>query len=322
MPKPQTPRKLKPPVPRFSIAEWYGHPLETLSGDERRRLAQRQFLKKKDRLALPCPFRPGTNCWKESGVCTLRLYRLDKETGVVEPVEGPLGELRTTCPSRFEEDGMIYRWVGEKMLDCPDVQVLGQVGFLDPPLVEDGSRKSDREVGRIDNILFVPASRPFSWCALEIQSVYFQGEAMSNEFVLLRDQVGDVLPFPAKSHRPDYRSSGPKRLMAQLLVKVPTLRRWGKKMAVLVDRGFFAAMGNMRPVSHISNCDVAWFVVGYEKTETGSFKLAPSDLYLTTLEDSVEGLTAGVPASLDVFEQRILNKLQGPSRPRKITSDE
>ncbi len=322
MPKPQPPRKPKPPAPRFSIAEWYGYPLETLSGDERRRLAERQFVSKKSRSVLPCPFRPGNSCWKDSGVCTLRLYRKDGETGMVQPAGDALGELRTTCPSRFEQDRIIYRWVGEKLLDFPDALVLGQVGFLDSPLLEDGSRRSDREVGRIDNIIFVPESRPLSWCALEIQSVYFQGEAMSNEFALLRDQPGDALPFPAKSHRPDYRSSGPKRLMAQLLVKVPTLRRWGKKMAVLVDRGFFAAMGNMRPVSHISNCDVAWFIVGYERTETGRFKLVPSDLYLTTLEDSVEGLTAGVPASLDTFEQRILSKLQGPSRPPKITPDE
>ena len=145
---------------------------------------------------------------------------------------------------------------------------------------------------------------------------------MRNEFALLRHHEGDQLPFPAKSHRPDYRSSGPKRLMPQLQTKVPSLRRWGKKMAVLVDHSFFAAMGRMRPVTHISNSDVLWFIVRYEQTEAGRFRLVPEDVHLTTLEDSVEGLTAGVPASLEIFEQRILDKLQRSARPTKIATDQ
>jgi hypothetical protein len=188
-------------------------------------------------------------------------------------------------------------------------------------MAEDGSKVSDREVGKIDNILLVPNSNPLSWCALEIQSVYFSGKAMRNEFELLRDYTANDLPFPAMSHRPDNRSSGPKRLMPQLQTKVPSLRRWGKKMAVVVDRGFFAAMGKMRTVGHISNSDVAWFVVRYDETNDGRYKLIPHAVHLTTLEDSVEGLTAGVPTSLDIFENRIITKLQRSSRPHKVATD-
>ena len=89
-------------------------------------------------------------------------------------------------------------------------------------------------------------------------------------------------------------------------------------MAVVVDRNFFLAMGKMRTVPHISNSDVAWFVVRYEETASGRYRLIPDDVYLTTLEDSVEGLTAGVPVSLGSFEQRILAKLQRPSGPLEI----
>jgi hypothetical protein len=96
--------------------------------------------------------------------------------------------------------------------------------------------------------------------------------------------------------------------MPQLQIKVPSLRRWGKKMAVVVDEDFFAAMGEMETVKDVSNCDVAWFIVRYEERE-GRAHLTPLKVHLTTLESSVVGLTAGVPVTLETFEKRILSKL-------------
>jgi hypothetical protein len=94
------------------------------------------------------------------------------------------------------------------------------------------------------------------WAALEIQAVYFSGATMGAEFHLLRHHEATGVPFPAGHRRPDYRSSGPKRLMPQLQIKVPSLRRWGKKMAVVVDEGFFGALGKMDEVKDVSNCDI------------------------------------------------------------------
>lgn len=321
VPKPPKPRKPKARAAKFSIAEWYGTPLTALTGDERRALGNRQAITWREREPLRCPFKPGTNCSKESGVCSLRLYTEDLETKLVTATDDVL---RTACPTRFEENNAIYEWVGETVLGSKNPLVINQVPFLDPPTLEDGSKLSDREVGKIDNILLRPDSDPLDWCALEIQAVYFSGRAMENEFKLLREHAGDALPFPVMSHRPDNRSSGPKRLMPQLQTKVPTLRRWGKKMAVVVDRGFFNSLGmaSVRVEPHISNCDVAWFVVEYAEGENGLFSLKPHKYYFTTLENSIEALTAGIPASLDIFEGRILEKLNRPMRPRKITPDE
>lgn len=254
------------------------------------------------------------------GFGSLRLYEKSSQTGEVKPATGESGQLRTVCPLRFEEDHLVYQWVGETILGSNDPVVLGEIGFLEsPPSPEIETVPSD--VGRIDRVLVVRNSKPLSWCALEVQAVYFQGRAMKNDFAVIRGHVGDALPFPAVLRRPDYRSSGPKRLMPQLQIKVPSLRRWGKKMAVVVDRSFFLAMGKMRTVPHISNCDVAWFVVRYEETTGGRFRLSRDSVQFTTLEDSVEGLTAGVPVSLEIFEKRILAKLERLSGPSKITSD-
>jgi len=293
-----------------------------LTADERRGFARVQTLPKKERPPIPCPFQDGIPCNKNSGVCSLRLYQQDVETKIVSPVlDGLTGALRTVCPSRFEEDKIIYHWVGETVLGCESPSVIPEIGFLESPPSEDVAIASS-DVGRIDKVLLVPGTSPLSWCALEAQAVYFQGKAMSNDFAAIRNETGDGLTFPAVLRRPDYRSSGPKRLMPQLQIKVPSLRRWGKKMAVIVDRSFFQAMGKMRSVPHISNCDVAWFVVRYEETESGRYRMVPDSVHYTTLEDSVEGLTAGVPVSLDTFEDRILAKLQRPPRPRKIAPDQ
>ena len=184
--------------------------------------------------------------------------------------------------------------------------MLGQIGFLER--ADDEHDAGD--VGRIDNVLVVPDSRPLSWCAVEIQAVYFQGASMKKEFMAIL-QSSKNIPFPVARRQPDYRSSGPKRLMPQLQIKVPSLRRWGKKMAVVIDRGFFEAMGRMETVTHVSNCDVAWFVVEYTESG-GKARLKQHGLYYTTLERSVEGLTAGIPTDLPTFEERILAKLQRP----------
>ncbi len=203
------------------------------------------------------------------------------------------------------------KWVAEEILQTASPLVVGEVAFLErttgkSPL---SSAEPGREgVGKIDRILVHPTAQPMDWCAVEIQAVYFSGSAMEHEFTAMAASAESAIPFAEKHRRPDWRSSGPKRLMPQLQIKVPTLRRWGKKMGVVVDESFFAALGSMTPQSHMSSADIAWFVVKYDESG-GEARLAPSRLVWTTLEHAVEGLTAGRPVSLAVFEARIKAKL-------------
>jgi hypothetical protein len=223
--------------------------------------------------------------------------------------------LRATCPSRFEQDAIVYGWIGAVLLGADKAVPIGQVNFLErTPLMRARSEKDEdsvaaEEVGRIDNILIIPGSQPPRWCPVEVQAVYFSGAKMELEFASYRSQFSPDIVFPVGRRRPDYRSSGPKRLMPQLLVKVPTLRRWGKKMAVVVDEDFFAELGRMEPVADISNCDVAWFVVAFEEEEA-SFVLKKREIFLTTLENSQNGLVAARPVTKDEFEKRIMTKLK------------
>jgi hypothetical protein len=102
--------------------------------------------------------------------------------------------------------------------------------------------------------------------------------------------------------------------MPQLQIKVPTLRRWGKKMAVVVDRPFFGALAEMDHVPHLSNCDIAWFVVRYDhNVQATQATLQLDTVRFTTLERAVEGLTAGNSVSLDDFENSLRRRMRRKS---------
>lgn len=311
------PRKPRDLSPRFGIGEWFGNSLTQLSTAERRYYASEVLKKKDSRQAQACPFQPrraDAVCTKDGGVCSLRLYSYSQNpengraTGI--PVPGRQGQFRATCPYRFHEDLDVFNWVGETILGDPTPLLAGEVGFLEAGPTMDNQGGED--VGRIDMVLVssrTPAGAPLAWAALEIQAVYFSGNAMTGEFKAFNDASIDWVIFPAGSRRPDYRSSGPKRLMPQLQIKVPTLRRWGKKMAVVVDRAFFDSIGEMDDVEDISNADIAWFIVRFEEVPGQKrTRMVRDGVRFTTLERSVEGLTGGRPVSLSVFESRIVNK--------------
>jgi len=307
---------------RYGIGEWFGQLLTGLTPDQRRAFAQEAARRTP---SIECPARAschafdpravpgkGANCSKQGGVCSLREYA-KRARGGSEAVSAA-GSLRATCPYRFLEGGTIFKWVGEVVLGATSPLVLRKIGFLESLGKNDAEVKG---IGYIDNVLVHPDRQLLHWCALEIQAVYFSGSKMGSEFESLEEDRS-LLPFPVADRRPDYRSSGPKRLMPQLQIKVPTLRRWGKKMAVVVDEDFFAALGEMDDVADISNCDIAWFAVRYEESG-GKAILQRCSCRLTTLERAVEGLTGGRPVSLGKFQETIARGLR-KQYPEQATS--
>lgn len=250
---------------------------------------------------LPCPFHISKGeCNKKGGVCSILAYHRTDDAVTAE------GAPVITCPRRFFEADLVHQWVGETLLGTSHPIVVNEVPFLmGVPDVEG----SESQVGRIDSVLLSMEGQSRNWCALEMQAVYFSGGNMGTDFSRMTIQEEEGLVYPSKNRRPDFRSSGPKRLMPQLQIKVPTLRRWGKKMAVVIDRQFFASLGKMRETPHISNCDIVWFVVDLVGPKEGAYKLERHSAIATTLEHAVEGLTGGEPVSLETFETSIERKL-------------
>lgn len=265
-----------------------------------------------------CPFKGTPSapalCTKKGGVCSLRLYEKNGLNQVVAAVDEK-GLLRAVCPQRFHEGGTAFDWIGHAVMNSSHVSHVGEIGFLESTRATAGSGSDD--VGRLDMIL-VDASTAgtgaLEWVPAEIQAVYFSGPEMAIDFKAIAQDVADGssgLIWPTKVRRPDYRSSGVKRLMPQLQIKVPTLRRWGRKMAVLVDEAFFQSLGAMDEASDLSNADIAWFRVRFKQLpDARTFNLAIGEVFYTTLEEAVKGLTAGRAVSQRIFEARILEKFK------------
>lgn len=286
---------------RYGTGELYGFDFCALSPEQIRKLSAAPYKSQDCPFKHAAPGKPKPRCNKKGGVCSLRVLSQDKEgvSGKGEPV--------ITCPNRFLEGNLVAQWVGETLLGTASPLVISELPFL---MGEIQSEEGEEDaVGKIDEVLVNPADGNLRWCALEFQAVYFSGKSMENDFRIMRDWAGPGIPFPAVQRRPDFRSSGPKRLMPQLQIKVPTISRWGKKMAVVIDKAFWESLGEMREVRELSNCEIVWFVVSYAPSTDGRFALKRHETHFTTLINAVEGLTGGMPMSLERFEKQIRDRL-------------
>ena len=286
---------------RYGIGEWFGQFYPEMDAKTRKRYALA-----KSNTSIKCPFRRDIkNCNKAGGICTMVSYIKDDSDSVLLDESKP--DLVTLCPNRFWQNNTIFKEIGNTLLTTQYPTLIKEVNFL--KRVDSKGNIQKEYVGKIDLILTKLDNNKHivDWCALEIQAVYFSGSSMSYEFSAIKNNP-DKLIFPVKNRRPDFRSSGPKRLMPQLEIKIPTLRRWGKKMAIVIDKSFYESISPMKEVHSLSNADIAWFVINYE-SETRELKLYKT--IFTTLESSVEGLTAGKPISKEKFEQELQDYLTG-----------
>ncbi len=288
---------------RYGIAEWYGHSLSDLTSDTCRSLATKALAE--DREVPPCPFQTNQPpCRKRGGVCSLIRYK-QNDKGRIDASEGsPV----IVCPARFEEGQLLVRWLADIVGFRPrDTRLAREVPFME-------STSTGKPAGKIDLVVARSSARALKWFGLEVQAVYFSGQGMRSEFVALRDWTNSLEPppFPGATRRPDWRSSSAKRLMPQLQIKVPTLRRWGSKLAVAVDRPFFDAMGGPSPVpSHdLNDGDIVWMVPALLPNNRGGYRLSEGHWEVLTLEESSRRLLAATTISRGAFEKTLQDKLQ------------
>ena len=130
---------------------------------------------------------------------------------------------------------------------------------------------------------------------------------MTPEFQALATDNGAAPPQSLGRRRPDWRSSSAKRLMPQLEVKAPTLRRWGKKVAVAVDMPFFEAMGgpSPSPARDLNEGDIIWLVPKLNAAR----RLVRHHWEVLSLEASSRKLLAAKPVKREEFEKSLRGKL-------------
>ena len=289
---------------RYGIAEWFGEPFAPMPANRRQELAR--FALQEDDLTnadMPkCPFQAGNPpCSKKGGVCSIRTYRKDPSDPLSDRIGRPRGRPVITCPARFQQDNLIPRWLAE-IVGFNDVFLASEVQFMTSP-------STKRFAGLIDLIL-AKDDRASEWFGLEIQAVYFSGKGMSGDFQVLRTDNGQTAPEPTGARRPDWRSSSAKRLMPQLQIKAPTLRRWGTKLAVAVDKPFFTAHGGPTPTGKrtqdLDEGDIIWLVPRI----SSHYQLIRGHWEVLSLEDSSDKLLAADTIPRTKFEATLRAKLQ------------
>lgn len=330
---------------RYGIAEWFGKDLAAMTPEERQSLGQLAMAQQRegDTVKTPvCPFLstliPEAKCNKSGGVCSIRkYYREDGNEGSIEKTD----KVVTVCPSRFLEpvskEKSLFAWISEKMLDISNPVIVKETPFLRK--ITDTSREADiaedmnaeakeegKKAGRIDWILVNPATmsdNELEWCAVETQALYFSGGKMNQEFEAYAASASPVL-FPAGKRRPDYRSSGPKRLAPQLDVKVPVLRNWGKKVVVVIDRYFYENMNSLADAypraksdkERRDNAEIVWFIVDYDE----NLHLKEDVIVFTTLDSSRTALNATEPLSKSDFTRNLKTSIESAKKSNKVFS--
>ena len=286
---------------RFGIAEWYGLPFLDLSPVARNHLAKRAL--REDENVPACPFQKNRPpCRKKGGICSIRRYKQDNNGRIGSAVGDPV----IVCPARFEQKQLLVSWLAEIVGIPPNEGMVAR----EVPFMLGTSTK--RPAGKIDLVVARLLNSELKWYGLEIQAVYFSGRGMQSQFEVLQDDGGLKPPFPDAIRRPDWRSSSAKRLMPQLQIKVPTLRRWGSKLAVSVDRPFFESIGGSSPnPSHdLNDGDIIWLIPELSQKEGEFFQLSRGHWEVLTLEDTNKKLLAAETIRSDAFEVDLRAKLE------------
>jgi len=247
-----------------------------------------------------CPFNNKVpNCTKDKaknplGVCTI--YHDN------HPV--------ITCPIRFREG-----WIIADDAAC----FFFREGTAWSSLTE--VRLNDlygKTAGNIDVLLvaYDNNGKVYDFGALEIQAVYISGNVRDPFEYFMKDPKGRALMDWSKEPnypRPDYLSSSRKRLVPQLLFKGGILHSWEKKIAVALNKSFFATLPNMKQVPK-SDADIAWLIYDLELVpgqgkEPGRYSLKKVDEIFTEFEPALFSITTPSPGKVEDFMKLLQEKL-------------
>lgn len=294
----------------WGIWEWYGNMVKNMSPDDRHDAAKDSLSDTPvSALDRRCPFvqhlQPGALCNKAGGVCSIKPY--DEGSTSVSPA--------ATCPRRLiarDEQGRdAFDVLASECFDMTpsdNYAVVREVPFLDK--VDKKGEPRGAKAGRIDWVLVSdPDDARSDWMAIETQAVYFSGGKMEDDFQMYIESPNQ-LNVTRKNRRPDWRSSGAKRLSPQLSAKSPVMRRWGRKVAVVVDRGFFNELSRFKnDDTGFENSDVVWVVIDYDRDM--NVRIAVERF--ADLDDSIDALQATRPVNRSDFEKDLHDKVADKS---------
>ena len=271
-------------MPQHPLAEVFGFPTSNFSADANRHRSKRL-----------CPYgNKVPNCTKDKakdplGVCSV----YENDNAVI------------TCPIRFRQDWIIADHAASFFFPSnANWTSLTEVRLPD---------KHGRSAGNIDVVLvaYNDHGQIIDFGALEVQAVYISGNVRNafTHYMESPESRHDMVWAGQYYPRPDYLSSSRKRLAPQLIYKGGILNKWGKKMAVAVDKYFFSSLSNL-PETDPEHADIAWLV--YElvlDSVTNRYTLVQNRLVYTAFTSALETITTAEAGSVDDFMQTLQHKL-------------
>lgn len=223
-----------------------------------------------------------------------------------------------TCPIRFRQDWLIAKDAAAFFF--PEGTTWTSVTEI---RLNDGYGKS---AGNIDVVLvaYDDQGHITDFGALEIQGVYISGNIrrpfahyMQNPQAHAAMQWSGQRDYP----RADYLSSSHKRLAPQLIYKGGILHAWRRKMAVAIDRGFFAELPTL-PEVPAQQADVAWLIYDLDlNSATHRYQLVKTQTVYTQFTPALQLITTSVPGIEDDFLRVLQRKLDEKQVGVSMTSD-
>ncbi len=215
-----------------------------------------------------------------------------------------------TCPIRFREDWLITDDAASFFF-----QKDANWSSLTEVRLNDAQGKS---AGNIDVVLvaYDDNGKIYDFGALEVQAVYISGNVRDPFAYFMKDPKSRALMDWTKEPnypRPDYLSSSRKRLAPQLLFKGGILHSWQKKMAVALNKSFFATLPKLKKVSK-AKADIAWLIYDLELIkekdhEAGRYSLKKVDEVFTEFEPALLSITTASPGKIEDFIKLLQEKL-------------
>ena len=215
-----------------------------------------------------------------------------------------------TCPIRFREDWIIADDAASFFFN---------EGAAWSSLIE--VRLNDlhgKTAGNIDVVLvaYDNNGKVYDFGALEIQAVYISGNVRDPFEYFMKDPKGRASMDWSKEPnypRPDYLSSSRKRLVPQLLFKGGILHSWKKKIAVALNKSFFATLPNLKQVAK-SDADIVWLIYDLELTkekgkEQCKYSLTKVEEIYTEFEPALFSITTPSPGKVEDFINLLQEKL-------------
>ncbi|MCS7287914.1 MAG: NotI family restriction endonuclease [Roseiflexus sp.] len=215
-----------------------------------------------------------------------------------------------TCPVRFRQDWIIadhaasfFFQEGAKWTSLTEVRLNDATG---------------KSAGNIDVVLvaYDDSGKVIDFGALEIQAVYISGNVREPfEYYMSDPQSRASMDWSKEPNypRPDYLSSSRKRLVPQLVYKGGILHSWKKKIAVALNRSFFATLPALKQVPK-GEADITWLIYDLklhteEDPGPGRYYLTKVDEVFTEFEPALLSITTPLPGKMEDFIKLLQEKL-------------